>query len=128
MEEAMKTSTLFIINFVVALVFGLAFVLIPGSLLSLYGVALSDAGLFVSRLLGAAFIGFAIISWMFRFTSESGELRAILLTFFVSDIIGFIISLIYQLQGVANALGWSTVAIYLLLGLGFGYFYLRTQG
>jgi len=28
-----------------------------------------------------------------------------------------------QLKGVVNSLGWSTVAIYLLLALGFAYFH-----
>jgi hypothetical protein len=42
---------------------------------------------------------------------------------FLTTALGTIFSLIGQLGGVpgVNALGWSTVLIYLLLGLGFGY-------
>lgn len=119
----MKLSTLFVITTVIALLFGLVFILIPASVLALYGVETNVTGLYMSRLLGAAFIIIGIISWMVKDSLSSTELRAILLAFFVGDMLGFVISLYYQIQGNSNALGWSTVAIYLLLGLGFGYFY-----
>jgi hypothetical protein len=121
----MKLNTLFIINTVVAFLFGLGFVLIPANVLSLYGIEMDATGLFVSRLLGSAFLGFGIITWMLRNSTGSAEIRSILLAYAVSDLIGFVLALVYQMQGIANALGWSTVAIYLLLGLGFGYLYMR---
>ena len=119
----MKLSTLFIINTIVAILFGLGFVLLPATVLSWYGVTLNDAGLYIARLFGGSLLGFGIISWLVRESAGSAELRAILLAFFISDVLGFVLSLIYQLQGVANALGWSTVVIYLLLGLAFGYYW-----
>ena len=121
----MKLGTLFVITAVIALLFSLGFVLIPTTLLSLYAVDLNAQGIFISRLLGAAFVIFAIISWQLRNSTGSSEARSVVLAFTVGDLLGFVISLIYQLQGLANALGWSTVAIYLLLGLGFGYFYIK---
>ncbi len=124
----MKLSTLLTINAIVAILFGLGFLLIPDTLLSWYGVDLPVAGIFISRLLGAAFVAFATVSWEVRTAdsaADSSAVRAILLSFFIGDILGALISLIYQVDGVANALGWTTVAIYLLLGLGFGYFSLR---
>ena len=86
-------------------------------------LTLSVNGIYISRLLGAAFLGFAVVSWLVKNSTGSAELRAILFALFISEILGFFISLFYQLQGVVNALGWTTVAIYLLLGVGFGYFY-----
>ena len=124
----MKLSTLFTINAIVAILFGLGFLLIPATLLSWYGVDLPDAGIFISRLLGAAFVTFATISWETRsIESAAGSvtMRAILLGFFIGDILGALISMIYQVEGIANALGWTTVLIYLLLGLGFGFFALK---
>jgi len=49
-------------------------------------------------------------------------LRAIVLAVVVGDLIGFIIALMTQLNGVINALGCGNVALYLLLAIGFGYF------
>ena len=51
--------------------------------------------------------------------------RAIVRALFFGDAIGFILSLIAQLGGVVNNLGWLTVVIYLVLAVGFGYFHLK---
>ncbi len=124
----MKLSTLFLINGIVALLFGLGFVLIPGTVVSWYGVTLDEAATYISRLYGSALLGFAIISFMVRNATGSGELRAILAAFAFGDLLGFVLSLIYQLQGVANTLGWTTVVIYLALGVAFGAAYMRQRG
>ena len=118
----MKLATIFSINAGLALVFGLGFVLMPETLLSSYGIELSEPGLFVGQLLGAAFLGFAIITWLVRNSGESDVLRAIVLAFFIENTIGFVVALKGQLAGLANTLGWSTVAIYALLAVGYGYF------
>jgi hypothetical protein len=72
--------------------------------------------------MAAAFIGFSVLTWLARNASDSDARRAIVLALIVSDGIGFIAALMAQLADVVNSLGWSTVAIYLLLALGFGYF------
>ncbi len=119
----MKLSTMMIINAVVAAGFGVAFVLVPSQAISLYGIEeTSEILILILRLMGAAFIGFAVLTWLARNASDSDARRAIVLALIVSDGIGFIAALIAQLADVVNSLGWSTVAIYLLLALGFGYF------
>ena len=118
----MKLNTLLSIAAVVAGVFGVAFVVATGPLLSLYGIALDQAGTLVAQLFGAALIGFAVLNWFARNLTDREAQRAIVLANLSSDVVGFVMILIGQLAGVANALGWSSVAIYLLLALGFAYF------
>jgi len=121
----MKLNILMMLNAIVAGAFGIAFVLIPGQVLSWYGVT-GDAQLtYVARLFGTALITFALITWMARDAADSDARRAIVMGLAAGDIVGFAIALMAQLGGVVNSLGWSTVAIYLLLGLGFGSFALR---
>ncbi len=55
-------------------------------------------------------------------TNDSTARRAIVLALFIGNAAGFVVALIGQINDVVGALGWSTVAIYLLLALGFGYF------
>ena len=75
-------------------------------------------------LFGCALIGFGLITWMLRNAAESSsEVRGVLLGLCVSELLGFVFSLYYQLTAPTNSLGWSTVVIYPLLGLGFLYFY-----
>jgi hypothetical protein len=118
----MKFSTLLILQAVVALFFGVAFALAPAPLLALYGVTLSAAGLAIARLLGAAFLTLGGIAWFARNVGVADAQRGLVAGFCAGQAVGFIFALSAQLQGVANALGWSTVGIYLALSLGFGYF------
>ncbi len=124
----MRLSTLLIVNAVVGILFGLAFLLAPASMAEVYGLEV-DTGSdyvqgaeFISRFAGAAFIGFGVLAWQARYSADSSARRAIVLAYFVSFALGFIISVIAQFQGVYNALGWSTVVIYLLFAAGYGYF------
>jgi len=117
----MKLSALMTLNTVIAGLFGVGFLAMPARVLANYGVT-GDANLdLMTRLFGGALVGFAIISWQARNAGDSAARRAIVMAFFVADAIGFVVSLMAQLNGVSNNLGWSTVAIYLVLALGFGY-------
>ncbi len=118
----MKLGTLMMVTTVVAGIFGIAFVLASGPLMSMYGATLNPAGTLIAQLFGAALIGYAVVNWFARNAKGDEALRAIVLANFVADTIGFIVSLLGQLSGVVNALGWSTVVIYLLLALGYAYF------
>ena len=118
----MKLGTVFTVNAIVALLFGLGFVLVPEATLAPYGVTTDQAGIDIARLFGAAVLGYAVLTWSARKSEESAARRAIVLALFLSFSIGLVVTVVNQLSGVANALGWSTVAIYLLFALGYGYF------
>ena len=119
----MKLSIFLIIAGVLGLAFGAPFVLAPVQLLSFYGVTLEGAGsIVVARLFGAALINLGLITLLVRNVTAAETQQAITLGGFVGDGIGFVVALLGQLAGVTNALGWSTVIIYLFLAVGFGYF------
>ena len=118
----MKLSTLLIINAVVAALFGIAFVLVPGQVVSLYGLEATATLNYAGQLLGAAFVGFAVLTWSARNANDSTARRAIVLALFIGNAAGFAVALRGQVDNVVGALGWSTVAIYLLLAIGYGYF------
>jgi len=119
----MKLGNLFAVNAVIAGLFGLAFVFAPAQLLAQYGLAVDSAFALVAQLFGAALIGYSILTWLCRKAADSDARRAIVLALFVSDGVAFILALMAQLKGLVNPLGWSTVAIYLLLAIGFAYFH-----
>jgi hypothetical protein len=106
----------------VCLAFGFGFVISPVILLSFYGMSTDQSGILMTRLFGGTFILLGLLSWFARNTTEATTQRAFALAFFVGDVIGFIIALMGQLSGFINIFGWSTVALYLIFALGFGYF------
>lgn len=110
------------IKAIVSVSFGVGLLFFSTLLFPLYGITLDAAGVLVARWTGAMFIGIGLICWYASNEAASELLRGILLSLFIADSIGFVVSLLAQLAGVSNALGWSTVAIWLLLALGLGYF------
>ena len=125
----MKLNVLLVVAAVIAAVFGVAFVVASGPLLSIYGVTLDKAGTLVAQLFGASLIGIAVLNWLARNVTDPDARRAVIFANLTQDVVGFVVILIGQLAGIPNALGWSSVAIYLLLALGFGYVqFMRPRG
>ena len=122
----MKIGTLLLVNALVATAFGLGFLIAPAQVLSPYGVSLTVPGLFMCRLFGGALLGFGVASWLLRDSTDAASLRAFAIALAVSDVVSGAIAAWSVLSGNVNALGWSTVVLYALLGGGFGY-YAATQ-
>lgn len=119
----MKSNTFLTIAAIVALFFGLAFALAPVQTMSMYGVSLDASGQYLARYLGSAFIGVSCITFLARKADPKEKaLRAVLLGGFILCITGFVIALFDKFYGIANAMVWSTVFLYLLLAIGFGYY------
>jgi hypothetical protein len=118
----MDLRTVFSINVPISALFGLTSLLVPNWLLSLYGVDLTAAGAAMTQLAGAAFLGFGILAFVARSSPSEDFLMTLALALFVQDSIAAIVSIYAQVSGVFNALGWSTVAVYLLLAVAYGYF------
>jgi len=114
----MKLNTLFIITALVSFIFGLGFILAPVATINLYGNSLEGVGVFVGRYFGAALLGYAFLAWLCRNSSSKGVQAG----FFAAMVLGLAVSVYDVFAGTHNALVWLNVAIYLLLGLGFGYF------
>jgi hypothetical protein len=119
----MSLKTLMILKAVVCISLGSLLLLVPGFTYSIFGASINDAGAFAGREYGAALIGTFLLTLYARNAVESQARRAIILDLFIYDAIGAIITLIAQLSGLFNPLGWAIVALYLLLAIGYGYFW-----
>ena len=118
----MRLSNLLVVSAIIATIFGVGLVVATGPLLSIYGITLDKAGTVVGQLFGAVLIGFAVLNWFARDVTDPAGRNAVVLGNLAGDAVGFVVILLGQLAGVGNTLGWSNVAIYLLLTLAFAYF------
>jgi hypothetical protein len=118
----MKLSNFLVFNAVLALAFGIGFVFVPAIVLTLYGITPGPALNLVGQYFGVELIAVGLLCWLARNVSDSTFQRAIILAFLIADGIGLIVSIMGTLSGVYNAVGWSAVAIYFVLSLGFAYF------
>jgi hypothetical protein len=116
-----KLNNLLVVSAVIGAVFGVAFLVASGPFAAIYGITLDRAGMLLAQLFGGALIAFAVLNWFARDVSDPGARQAVVLANLTGDAIGFVVILIGQLGGIANALGWSSVVIYLLLALAFAY-------
>ncbi len=118
----MRLSTILTIASVLALAFGLAFHLAPGPMLAQYAIRADATDLLMSRFFGAALVYLGLLIVLARrVTTPEAQWALALGGVLGSPLVGLAVALWGQLSDAVNALGWLTVAIYLLLALGYGY-------
>jgi hypothetical protein len=118
-------KTLFTITLVVELIFGIGFMAVPETLANTFDVTLSDFGITLSRLFGSALLGFAVLLWFGRQSTQPDTHKAALACMFSYFLLSTVFYLIAQLSGLMNAMGWSAVGLHLILSIAFGYFLLK---
>ena len=120
----MKLKNLMIIKATVCLGFGPLLLFFPGQLLNLLGTSFGPGAALTAREYGATLFGNLFLTWLARNAEDSIARRAIIWHLFIYDAIALIATLIIQLSGGLNVLGWGIVAVYLFFTIGFGYFLL----
>ena len=118
----MTIRTFFSILAVLSFLFGVGFVLAPGQVLANYGIELSPALALVGRLFGGALLALGVILWLARDFRDEAAVRAVLVGALIGDVVNLVVATMGTLSGTSNALGWTTVLIYLYGTLGSGYF------
>ncbi|MFV2013919.1 MAG: hypothetical protein ACC656_00685 [Candidatus Heimdallarchaeota archaeon] len=128
-NEYLTFKNLTLANAVILLLYGIGFILIPKDTLDFYDVTLSDDGIFIAKLWGAAFIMVAIIAWAIRDMEFSDLRNNISIAFIVGTGLGSILSLLNRFDDNtnANALEWVNVILFAIFAIGYAYFtYIET--
>ncbi len=118
----MKLSNLLLLNAVIALVFGIGFLLIPGSVLAMYGATPGPQINLTGQFFAVELIHVGVLASLIRSVSDGLAQRAIIVAGLVANLVGLVVALIGTLTGVVNSFGWSAVVIYVVLALGYAYF------
>ena len=123
----MKIKFMMSFKAIVVVFFGLGFLLLTETTMSLYGMEVNSGGIAAARLLGQMYTLIALLLWLCRNTQEASTKKAFAIAVTIGDAIGIVVSLLATLSGAMNVLGWSAVGIYLIFTLGFGYFLLKPE-
>ena len=107
------------INFFLALILGLACLLLPRQLFGIYGLVLGPPGIWTTRLVGGAFLGFAALMWFGWRSAPPEARRAIAVALLIQNVIGFVASVEFQLSDQVGRIGYINLALFLLLSLGY---------
>lgn len=116
----MKYGTVCGIGIVVSALFGLAFLVAPVPVLSLYGIAgLGPGHVVVARLFGIEFLLFGGGMLAARHAPQN-LVRGGATALAIACVVGAVVAAQGTLAGATNALGWSTVVIYAFFAFAWG--------
>ena len=118
----MRLSSLLLTAGLLALVFGLGFLLVPQAVLPVYGIQPEPTTMLMSRYFGAALVHIGAAVYLILEVHEAPAQRALVVAGVVGSLAGLGVSVMGQLSGLVNAMGWSSVAIYGALLLGYASF------
>jgi hypothetical protein len=80
----MRLNVLLLIAGLVALLFGLGFLLVPGPLLAGYGVTADPAAILMARFFGAALVQLGLVLYLTRDVADPAGQRGIVLGSFLA--------------------------------------------
>jgi uncharacterized membrane protein YfcA len=106
---------------VLAILYGIGFVLVPAKMGELYGVQPEPHAILNVQYFGSALLAWGVILWFAR-DLDWAAVRGVLIGSVVGDAVGGLLSVWGISQGLVNAFGWTSVVIYVLLLLGALYF------
>jgi hypothetical protein len=113
--------TLFLVHFVVGLVFGLLYLLIPGIFLGWFGMPVQDE--LPYRIIGAAVLAFSASSWYCYKAAEWERVKIVVLAEIVWTVLNALLSLYGLLFAGTPAAEWFNVIIMAGFAVAFTYFY-----
>jgi len=112
-------------NFIVSCIIALAFIILPGPVLALYGLGNEAATIALAQYFGSMHVAFAVLVWAALKSNERHLPRAVVVSFFAGDLVGTVILLAAQLRGTMNMMGWGFVGLSAFFALAYGYCVLK---
>lgn len=109
-RQPRATQTLLAAAGLLALIFGLGFLLAPAAVLPVYGIKPDPATALMSRFFGASLVHLGVALYLVREMREAGTQRGLILAGVIGSAAGLAVALMGQLSGVVKVMGWSTVA------------------
>jgi len=119
----MNYKFLFVLNALVALVFGVGFLVVPNIVLQFFGVSEQYAStMWASRFYGSAMVALGLVLWFAKDVDESAQ-KGMGWALLISMAIGLVVSIAASVssKAVIRSNSWIPIVIYVLLGLGYAF-------
>jgi Ca2+/Na+ antiporter len=124
-DNHMKIKTFMILNAIPAVIIGVLLVIIPRTLVSLFGLTPGPGVDIDGQLYGSELILMGLICWFARNISEPRYQRGILTAFVIANLISMVLALISIANNTFNGLGWIAAVAYGILFVVYGYYLVR---
>jgi hypothetical protein len=113
-----NAKTFLTINAIIAVLFGLAFVLAPTAVGSIYGVPPDRHTALSGQFFGSALIGIAVVNWFGKDFGDWESVRGVLIANVIADPVGGGVNLLGTFHGLLNDMAWTSTIIYAALLIG----------
>ena len=117
----MNYRILFVINALVAIAFGLAFLFVPTMALLRFGVDEYASTRLVVQFFGTALLTVGLLAWFAKNITDAGSQKGMCIALLVGSVAGLVMSIIGTATGLIRGLGWLAIVIYVLFMLGYGF-------
>jgi hypothetical protein len=114
----MNAKTFLTVSSIIAVLFGLAFVLAPTAAGSIYGVPNDPHTALSSQFFGSVLVGIAVVNWFAKDFGDWEAVRGVLIANAVADAVGGGVNLLGTFQGLLNGMAWTSTIVYALLLIG----------
>jgi len=117
----MGYKILFILNALVALVFGLGFLVVPTMALQQFGVDEYASTKLVLQFFGTGLITIGLLAWFAKNVADAGIQKGMGVAMLIGALAGLVMSVIGAATGAIRNLSWLPMVIYGIFVLGYGF-------
>ncbi|HSM72009.1 MAG TPA: hypothetical protein VK851_10740 [Anaerolineales bacterium] len=120
----MNYKFLFVLNALVAVALGLAFMFVPATALAYFGVSEGYAStLLVSRFFGSAMVALGLVLWFAKDAEDTAVQKNLGMALLISSVLGAVVAIVGMTGGraVIRANGWIAIVIYVLFALAYAF-------
>jgi hypothetical protein len=119
----MNYRIMFMVNALVAVLFGLGFLFFPARVLGLFRTETFVSTLLMSRFFGTAMLTLGLVLWFAKDTTDESIQKGISIALLIGAVAGLVVTALgtFSSNAVIRANGWLVMVIYLIFGLGYAY-------
>ncbi|MFZ2096957.1 MAG: hypothetical protein WAV05_09985 [Anaerolineales bacterium] len=118
-------NLLFLVAMIVEAIFAFGFIFIPVTLMAQMGLTIDAVGATLTRQFGSALLGFAILLWFSRKSSNLEFKKGVIYALFIYFLVSGLILVIAQFAVQMVPMIWAIVVLHLIFTIWFGYYMVK---
>ncbi len=119
----MRLRVFLMVGTVLSLLFALALLLGPATILKFFGLTAGTTEVLLAQLMGAGLIGVGLVSWFAKDFTDAQALQSTVIALLATAAVAFVVTLLGILAKVPKgSTAWIAAILFLAFTLGFAYF------
>jgi hypothetical protein len=117
----MSYKVIFVINALIAIVFGIAFLVVPTIALKQFGVDEYASTKLVLQFFGTGLLTIGLLAWFAKNVTDASVQRGMGVAMLIGSLAGLVMAVIGVATGAVRILGWLAIVLYAVFVLGYGF-------